>query len=118
MDGTDDTVGRGKGEIIVAYKQVEGIVTELSLEIKAIRPTPIQYQAWRDHYHSDIPYYVHTKKKVNQYLGRLFGKRSRAYQYGSFMRSVAWCRSAGLAIEKAYLAGASDALAKVSLLEE
>lgn len=89
------------------------ILPSLQYQVETLRPSEEDFS-----YYQDTPGHRgwRTERQrdatlqMNNYMAKLFGSRSRAYAYGPHLKSVTWCDTALKAIEKAYLAGAADAI--------
>lgn len=100
----------------ITEEREQAVLERLKADLKEARPSPVQLETWKAHrpWYGDKPWGFKrdTIAKVNNYWRKVFGSQSRAYRYGSFIRRTDWCgNGVALAAEKAYLAGAEDAIA-------
>ena len=97
---------------------IKAQVAALREDLRAERPSGQEWKDWtnntyRVHYSYGVRLWgkgYEAQKRINRYLARLFGSKSRAYSYAPYMRKAGWCTTVLNALEYAYLQGAKDAL--------
>lgn len=103
----------------ITEEREQAVLNRMKRDLKEARPNRAAFWTWKEHKSwMGAPWGRRREAitAVNRFWARLFGSASRAHRYGSYIRTSSWCgEGAALAAEKAYLAGAQEAIALLRL---